>query len=150
MGRIEPYLPRTPGLGENGSLAEIGEGGLIPGRQGVTLTDRTVRFGDLYHLTERTGIEYALTRETLRGERVFRLYSGGHNAVTTPKRPGVRVIGHTHPGGNCYPSGVDMRALNEGFLEAVETDPFAPVPHERVIYGPGDRESTIYYANILR
>ena len=96
MGRIEPYLPRTPGLGENASLAEIREGDLIPGRPGVTLTDGTVRFGDLFHLTERTGIEYALTRETVNGERVFRLYSGGRNGVTTPGRSGIRVIGHTH------------------------------------------------------
>ncbi len=150
MARIEPYLPRTPGLGEKASLAEIREGGLIPGRQGVTLTDRTVRFGDLYHLTEQTDIEYALSRETVNSERIFRLYSGGRKTVTTPNRPGVRVIGHTHPGGDCYPSGADMRILNERFLEAVENNPFAPVPHERVVCGPGNTESTIYYANILR
>jgi hypothetical protein len=95
IGRIEPYLPRTAGLGETASIAEMIEGALVPGREGITLTDKTVRFGDLYRLSEKTGgIEFALTRETVDGEKVFRLYSGGRNAVTTPRAgPNVRIIG---------------------------------------------------------
>ena len=62
-GRMQPYLARTAGLGETASLAEIIEGALVPGREGITLTEKTVRFGYLYAITEKTGIEYALTRK---------------------------------------------------------------------------------------
>jgi hypothetical protein len=148
---MEPYLARSPELGEKASVAEMINGVLVPGREGVTLRDKTVRFGDLYKLTEKTGIEYALTRETRGDQKVFRLYSGGRNAFTTPRAgPNVRMIGHTHPNGTPYPSGADLRSLNEQFLEALENNPFAPVPHGRVIYGPGSTESTPYYPNILR
>ena len=112
--------------------------------------DRTVRFGDLYHLTEQTGVEYALTRETVNGERVFRLYSGGRNGVTTPGRPGIRVIGHTHSSRIGYPSPRDIAVINDKFVEALSSNPFAPVLHERVIYGPGNTESTIYHPTVLR
>ncbi len=149
-GRLDPYIPRSATLGERVSLAELTEGALIPGREGVTLTDKTLRFGDIYSLTERTGIEYALTRETVGGDRIFRLYSGGRNAVTTPSGLNTRLIGHTHPSGIGIPSGADIRAINTRFLDLIDSNPYAHVPNARVIFGPGNVDSTIYYPTLLR
>lgn len=149
-GGIGPYLERSSNLGKTATLAELVEGGFIPGREGVTLTDRAIRFGDVHRLTEQNPIEYALTRETIGGTRVFRLYSGGRNAVTVPNSLDVRVIGHTHPSGSRWPSRADINAVNKRFLDLVESDPYARVPHERVIFGPGNRDSTTYYPTLLR
>ena len=122
-GRISPYLARSPTLGPRASIAELATQRLIPGREGVTLTDRVIRFGDIYRLTEQIGVEYALTRETLDGSRVFRLYSGGKNAVSTPRRPDTRQIGHTHPSGFRHPSLGDLKEMNERFLKLILSDP---------------------------
>jgi hypothetical protein len=105
---------------------------------------------NLYRMTERTGIEYGLTRETIGGQRVFHLYSGGPNAVTMPGGLGVRNIGHTHPSGSRLPSDPDIGNINFQYLRNLKSDPYAPVPHRRVIYGPGDTDSTIYYPTEMR
>jgi hypothetical protein len=43
-------FPRTEGLGTHASMAELRATGALPGEQGVIITDRTVRFGDVYEL----------------------------------------------------------------------------------------------------
>ena len=54
---------RTSDLGTHSSISELMQSGALPGTQGVTLTDRTVRFGDLYDLGTLDGrkIEFSLT-----------------------------------------------------------------------------------------
>jgi hypothetical protein len=117
---------------------------------GITVTDRTIRFADIYRVTEKTGIEYGLTREVIGGQPAYRLYSGGADWVTMPRGGGVRVIGHTHTSGSRLPSAADINNINAQFLRSIEANPLAPVPHRRVIWGPGTNESTIYHPNVLR
>ena len=147
---IGPFASRTPKLPQSATVAEILEHGWIPGREGITLSDGTVRFADLYRMTEAHGIEFGLTREVVDGKSVYRLYSGGRNAVTMPSGEGVRIIGHTHPSGYRLPSTADIDNLNRAFLNSLERDLLAPVPHRRVIWGSGPANSTIYYPNVLR
>jgi hypothetical protein len=148
--RRAPYAPRTPNLPPRATIAEVLENGWVPGREGIIITDQTVSFSDMYRMTERTGIEYGLTRETIGGQRVFHLYSGGPNAVTMPGGLGVRNIGHTHPSGSRLPSDPDIGNINFQYLRNLKSDPYAPVPHRRVIYGPGDTDITIYYPTEMR
>ena len=145
-GRLAPYhyLPASA------TLNDVMENAWIPGRQGITLTDSTIRFSDVYRLTENTGIEFGLTRELVGGRQVRRLYSGGQNAVTLPTGSGIRSIGHTHPSAARLPSSPDINSINRRFMNALEADSLAPVPHSRVIWGSGATDSTIYHPNVLR
>jgi len=138
-----------------------------PGRAGVTLNQKTIEFRDLWALTEKYGgVEYSLTREvTSSGKNVYRLYSGQRGSATVPNtifdpvNPGsvLRRIAHTHPSGNPYPSfpsptraGSDVTNINNDLINMLLQDPYARVPHSRIIYGPGATDSTIYYPNFLR
>ena len=149
-GRLAPYHSRTANLPASTTLNDVMENAWIPGREGITLTDSTIRFADVYRLTEKTGIEFGLTRELVGGRQVRRLYSGGQNAVTLPTGPGIRSIGHTHPSAARLPSSPDINSINRRFMNALEADPLAPVPHSRVMWGSGATDSTIYYPNVLR
>ena len=116
------------------------------------LTDGRIRFADLFRLTQQHGVEFGLAREMVNGRAVYRLYSGGANAVTIGESGNqvLRVIGHTHPSGIGLPSGADIRNINGAFLNALETDPYARVPVRIIIWGPGAGQTTPYYPNVLR
>ncbi len=145
--RIAPYAERTPNLPHSASATEILEKEWVPGSEGITLSDRTVKFSDLYKMTENLDIEFGLTREIVDGKSVYRLYSGGKNAVTMPTRGNMA---HTHPSGSRLPSATDIENINKLFLDLLEENPLAPVPHRRIIWGPGPQDSTIYYPTVLR
>jgi hypothetical protein len=134
-------------------MREVLENGWIPGREGIVITDRSVLFSDMFKATKASGVEFGLTRETIGGQKVFKLYSGGGDNVRLPSGPGIRNIGHTHPMGTPYPSTgplSDMTNINLEFLRAVQQNPLAPVPHRRVIWGEGPFDSTIYRPDVLR
>ena len=134
-------------------MSDIISNGWIPGREGITISDRFVRFGDMFTMSKASGVEFGLTRETLNGRMVYRLYSGGGDNVRLPSGPGSRIIGHTHPRGTRYPSTgefSDMDNINNAFLRSLQQSPSAPMPHRRVIWGEGNFDSTIYYPNVLR
>ena len=152
IGTIAPYAPRTANLPQTATMAQMLENGWIPHVQGITITDGTIRFADVYRLTQAHGIEFGLAREMVNGRAVYRLYSGGANAVTIGESGNqvLRVIGHTHPSGIGLPSGADIRNINAAFLNALETDPYARVPVRILIWGPGPGQTTPYYPNVLR
>ena len=144
---------RTANLPSSASVSDIIENAWIPGREGITVSDRFVRFGDLYKMTQKTGIEYGLVRETVGGQKVYRIYSGHAKGVRLPSGPGTRIIGHTHPAGTRYPSTgpfSDQANINRAFLRSLEENPLAPVPHRRVIWGEGSLDNTIYHPDVLR
>lgn len=147
FGAIAPYASRTPNLPEVATMAQMLENKWIPHVQGITITDRTIRFADMFRLSQAANIEFGLTKELMNGRAVYRLYSGGPNALAMP---GIRNIGHTHPSGNQVPSNTDIRSINEAFLDAVQSNPLARLPHRRVIWGSGPADSTFYYPNVLR
>ncbi len=66
--RRVPVQPRTIGLQDGVSLAELNAMKAIPGAEGVTLAkgsiDRSV-FRNLWELSDHHGIEYGLTKELL-------------------------------------------------------------------------------------
>jgi RHS repeat-associated protein len=153
LGVSQQALPRTPGIPDSATMAEILENGWIPGRQGITVTDRTVMFSDMFKASKASGVEFGLARETIGESRVFKLYSGGGNNVRIPSGPGARNIGHTHPQGSRYPSTgpfSDMDNINKAFLKALQQDPATPLPHRRVIWGEGLNDNTVYYPDVLR
>jgi hypothetical protein len=63
-------------------------------------------YDDIFYLSERTGVEFALTRE--KGKLVLRSGSYGH--VRFPSA--AELIAHTHPGGVRLPSATDLERLN--------------------------------------
>lgn len=149
---LAPFEPRTPNLPQSASMAEVLENGWLPQIKGITLTDRGVRFADMYKLTKMTGAEYGLSKEIVRGKAVYRLYSGGADAVQIGGGgyKVVRVIGHTHPSGFRFPSAADTKNINRFFLKAIGTDPLAPVPGRVIIWGTNAGETTRYFPNVLR
>jgi hypothetical protein len=131
------------------------------------LDQQAIRFGDIFLLTEKYGgVEFSLTREVAAdGKKVYRLYSGTRGSVTVPNMryhptnpgPVLRRVGHTHPSGHRFPSfpsparaGSDIGNINNDFLNLLLQDPYARVPHSRVIYGPGLEDSTVYFPDLLR
>jgi RHS repeat-associated protein len=136
--------PRTAGLGPTTTTAELMASGALPGIEGVTLAQRSVRFGDLHQLSILGGreVEFALTRES----GAFRLYSGGAGTVATPS--GARVIGHTHPGGTMLPSATDINSINNAWLRQLSVQPYTPAVPSRVIWGGGNAENTIFWPSI--
>jgi RHS repeat-associated protein len=136
--------PRSAGLADTTTIGNLLDTGALPGIEGVTLSQRTIRFGDLQELSTLGGreVEFALTREN----GAFRLYSGGPGSVATPS--GARVIGHTHPGGTILPSTTDINSLNNAWLRQLSIDPYAPVSPSRVIWGIGNTDNTIFYPSI--
>lgn len=69
-------FPKSDGLGSQASIYDLFTSGARPGEVGVTVTDRTVRLGDVFDLSQRSGIEFSLVTERVDGKLVKRLYSG--------------------------------------------------------------------------
>jgi hypothetical protein len=134
-----PY-PRTQGLGASSTTAELLQSGAIPGVEGVVLNQRVVKFADIWAITEKTGIEFALTREG--GQYILR--SGSQTSVAIPR--GVRPILHSHPvdpltgARSVLPSRADINTLNNLW----NLNPNGPRPVSQILIGPG--ETTIFRA----
>jgi hypothetical protein len=155
LGSWRPYAARTPNLPETATLKEVLDNRWIPHIQGITITgttatDKSIRFTEMYKLTEALGIEYGLSRELVNGRAVYRLYSGSSNAVTIGESGNtvLRVIAHTHPSGVGRPSIDDMANINRAFLEAIARDPSARRPVRIIIYGSGKGQAIPYYPDI--
>lgn len=78
----------------------------------MVLGQRTVPFGDVWKLSENSGVEFLLSREN--GKFVLR--SGSATSVPIPG--GVRPIAHTHPVdadgiNSLLPSRADINVLND-------------------------------------
>lgn len=139
---------RAPDLGSHSSIAELMQSGALPGTKGVTVTDRTVRFGDVYELGTLDGrkIEFALTTERIDGQLVKRLYSG--DAWTTPIPKDSRIIGHVHPNETAtqmWPSAEDMNVVNARLFRELQANPNAQPKPTRIFWGTGNTENTIFY-----
>ena len=124
------------------------ETGALPGSKGVTLTDRTVRFGDIYDLGCLGGrnIEFSLVTERVDGKLVKRLYSG--NAWTSPVPRDSRLIGHVHPNETAtqlWPSPGDMNTVNARYFRELQLNPNAKPKPTRIFWGSGDTDNTIFY-----
>jgi hypothetical protein len=122
--------------------------GALPGSRGVTLTDRTVRFGDLYELGRLEGrnVEFALVTEKVDGKLVKRLYSG--NAWTSPVPRDSRLIGHVHPNETStqmWPSPEDMNIVNARYFRELQINPDAMPKPTRIFWGSGNADNTIFY-----
>lgn len=140
--------PRTQGLGTHASINELLRTAAIPGIDGVIVTDRFVRFGDLYKLSTLEGrrIEFSLSKEIIDGHRVTVLRSG--SALQAPVTKTGRPIAHTHPTENLnqkWPSEADMSVLNRYYFKQLEKNATTrPEPH-RIIWGQGNYDNTIVY-----
>jgi hypothetical protein len=124
-------MPRTPGLGPTATTAELLQSGAIPGREGIILTQRNVVFNDLWQLSDKSGVEFVLTREN--GQ--FMLRSGSPTSAPIPV--GFRPIVHTHPlddhGFNSLlPSRADINVLNDYWAR----NPSIQRPVSQIITGP--------------
>jgi hypothetical protein len=133
--------PRTSGLGTSSTTSELLKSGAIPGQEGVILSQRVVKYSDIWQMSEKTGLEFALTREN--GNFILR--SGAPNQVNIPV--GVRPIAHTHPSnllGKIQPiqSIQDINSLNAYW----KSNPNAPRPKSIVIWGESAKERTIFGA----
>lgn len=146
IGGIE--LPRTPGLATHSTMADLLRLDAVPGRPGVILTETVARpsdlYGDVYRLSNRNGVEYALTREE--GNLVLR--SGAPDTVGIPRN--AEPLAHTHPpdalgGVQRQPSRADINLLNDIW----ERNPNGPRPSSEIIWGPGPDDVTQYYATGL-
>jgi hypothetical protein len=139
---------RTEGIGSHASMSELLQSGALPGTKGVTLTDRTVRFGDVYELGRLDGrkVEFALTTERVDGKLVKRLYSG--NAWTSPVPKDSRLIGHVHPNETAtqlWPSVGDMNTANARYYRQLLQNPSAKAQPTRIFWGTGNTDNTIFY-----
>ncbi|MET1257214.1 hypothetical protein [Aliikangiella maris] len=147
-------VERTPTLGKTSSIKELMETGAFPGdlriagESGVVLTDRTVRFGDIYKLGTLGDrrVEFALTSEIRDGKRVKVLYSGTFKDVVTPKS--ARLIGHVHPNthkNQRWPSPGDMKVLSAKYFRQLEVNPNIKPQPSRIFWGEGDFDNTIFF-----
>jgi hypothetical protein len=142
MGRI--VVPRTPGLPESITLAELRKIRGVPGPQGVILNQKSVSFSDMWKLSEDTGLEYVLTKENGK----FILRSGAPSTVRSPKY--IRPIAHTHPTTplgefDSLPSDADIDALNRLW----QRNPNGPRPTSTVIWGPEPGNTTQFGATSI-
>ena len=119
----------------------------------TTLTDRSIAFRRFWDLTAKHDVEFALTRELVDGNAVYRLYSGGRGFVDYSSTNLIRRIAHTHPSGNAAISGADLANHNRAWLRFFSSrgkDPYTPLFPSRVIYGPGAHDYTLYWPSVLR
>ena len=141
-------FPRSEGLGTHASMAELKATGALPGDQGVIITDRTVRFGDVYELGTLGGrtVEFALVTERVDGALVKKLYSG--DGWSSPVPRDARLIGHVHPNDNAFklwPSTQDMNMVNARYFRELAKNPNAKPAPTRIFWGSGDADNTIFY-----
>ena len=158
------YVPRlasegrvifvSANLPSKATIEEVVNLKLLPGFEGVTITDRTVVFSDLWRLTalHEREVEFKLCLEVLEGRRVFRLYSGGRGFVEYPTQNLIRGIAHTHPSGNPSVSPQDIASLNRQWLKYFRSmnNPYVTHFPSRVVYGPGPDDYTLYWPTVLR
>lgn len=135
-------LPRTEGLGSTSTTGELLRSGAIPGREGVILQQRTVPYADIWQMSEKSGVEFLLTKEN--GSWMLR--SGSPTSVPIPG--GVRPTLHSHPldadGLNSLlPSKADINVLNNYWAR----NPNAPRPVSQIL--TGQPEPTRFYATGL-
>ena len=139
--------PHTPGLPERVSMEYLQETGALPGYRGVAITDRGIRFADLFKLSTREGINVEFSWEFVRETGELMVYSGGPGRV----RAGT---GHTHPRGlliesDRLPSRQDIRVLDSKY-ERLNANPATRRQAEKLhgwIIWSGDpgTEATVYY-----
>ena len=142
--RVEDW-PRDEALGTHSTMEALLANPLRPGRVGVVVTDADIRMGDIYKLSEATGVEYALAIERVDGQEVFKLYSGHAWASGTPA--GTHVA-HTHPNPNehqQYPSRADMESATTSLDRLRTYDSEVEAPEQYIIWGSGDTDYTGYY-----
>jgi hypothetical protein len=145
INRVE--LARSANLAKTGTLDELlklPRGSSIPGREGIILTQKSVKFADIYKLSVKEGIEFSLTKEN--GKFVLR--SGSPDSVAVPR--GVRPIAHTHPpddvlGVQKLPSRADINLLNYLWSQ----NPNGPRPFSFVIWGTEPGQTTRFGATGL-
>ncbi|BBA35542.1 hypothetical protein sS8_3605 [Methylocaldum marinum] len=128
------------------SIAELLESGYLPGEKGVIITDGSIRFGDVYKLSEKAGVEFSIVRESVDGKSVTKFYSG--SAWSSPAPRDGRLIGHTHPNKNAYqkwPSEADINIMNARYYRELAVNPYAQPRPSRIIWGPGDTHNTIFW-----
>lgn len=151
QGTIYDYS-KSAELGTHSSISELLATGYLPGDfragGGVILTDRTVRFGDIYELSTLNGrrVEFSLTSEIRGGQNVKVLYSGTVKDVVTPRD--ARIIGHSHPTPHDlqqFPSPGDMETFNNIYFRQQEVNPNALPQPSRIFFGSGDYDNTIFY-----
>lgn len=129
-------------------MAELKASGALPGVEGVILTDRTVRYADVYELATQGGrrVEFSLVSETVDGARVRKLYSG--DAWSSPVPRDGRLIGHAHPNSGTtqmWPSPTDMDIVSARYFRALEANSGArPVP-SHIFWGSGAGDVTTFY-----
>ncbi len=141
-------FPRTDGLATHSTMADLRATGALPGEQGVIITDRTVRFGDVYELGTLGGrqVEFSLVTEYSEGSLVKKLYSG--DAWTSPVPRDSRLLGHVHPNENAFqlwPSTQDMNMVNARYFRDLMVNPNAAPAPTRIFWGPGNTDNTIFY-----
>lgn len=145
LNRVE--LAKSANLGKTGTLDELlrlPRESSIPGREGIILTQKSVKFADIYKLSAKEGIEFSLTKEN--GKFVLR--SGSPDSVAVPR--GVRPIAHTHPpdevlGVQKLPSRADINLLNYLWSQT----PDGPRPFSLVIWGTEPGQTTRFGATGL-
>lgn len=84
-------LARTRGLGATSTTDDLLRTGAIPGSEGVILTQKTVKFDDIWKLSQRHHVEFLLFKK----DGQFVLRSGAWGSVKIPR--GIRPIAHSHP-----------------------------------------------------
>jgi uncharacterized Zn-binding protein involved in type VI secretion len=141
-------FPKSEGLGSHTTMAELKATGHLPGEHGVIVTDKTIRFGDVYELGTLGGrkVEFALVSERIDGKLVKTLYSGDSWSSPVPKNG--RLIGHVHPneiGTQKWPSPQDMNMINGRYFQELLVNPDARPKPTRIFWGPGDKDNTVYY-----
>lgn len=119
--------------------SELLSSGAIPGKQGVILDQRTVKFDDIWQMSDKAGVEFVLTKEN--GNFVLR--SGA--ATSVPIRSGVRPIVHTHPKddlgiNSLLPSNADINVLNALWAR----NPNGPRPVSQIL--TGEQTPTRFFA----
>jgi len=132
-------LERTKGLGSNSTTKELLSSGAIPGKQGVILDQKTVVFNDIWKMSEKSGVEFILTKEN----GIFILRSG--SPTSAPIKSGVRPIIHTHPKdtngvNSLLPSNADINILNAQWAR----NPNGPRPVSQIL--TGEKIPTRFYA----
>jgi hypothetical protein len=152
-GHAEPIL-ESAHLPTSISMEQLLSSSIRPGLRGVTITNQSVRFQDLWTLSNTHKAEFALTSELIDGVTVKRVYSGNFASVSYPGDGRVlRRIAHTHPSGNPNVGFDDLFNHNNDWLNSFEKSGgnpyFRPFP-SRVIYGPAAEDYTPFWSTPLR
>ncbi|WP_426321957.1 hypothetical protein [Pseudoduganella sp. R-43] len=129
------------------TTAKLLESGELPGHYGFTLDQRTITTKDLWSLNvKHEGMEFVLTRETVDGDRVWKLYSGLPDKVRFPVFDDTQVFGHVHPLGETekLPSFADINNMNELWRRKLAVDPTTPPLKSRIVWGPEKENVTLF------